>query len=99
MNANARDRSLRPQRGLPVEFHRLLPTTRLHLKANRRRAPIRITGIPKSRQTIVTAPKRANSRLFTDCYPFSAAFAPIDNQIRARRDRFEITAADHEMNN
>ena len=39
---------------------------------------------PKSRQTIVTAPKRANSRFFTDCYPISAAFAPKLNQIAAR---------------
>jgi hypothetical protein len=36
---------------------------------------------PSHGATIVTATKSANSRLFTDCYPKSAAIAPGVNQI------------------
>src|SRR3977135_2998112 len=82
MNAHPRHSGLRPKRCLPAKFHfenRPLPT-HLKIRTTRFRVPIRLK-FPKSRQTIVTASNSANSRLFTNCYPISAAFAPRVNQI------------------
>src|SRR6202041_3234750 len=58
--------------------------------------PTRLS-IPKSRQTIVTAPKRANSRFFTDCYPISAVFRPRVNQIAAAIRAVPRPPPDHEI--
>src|SRR5216684_8232174 len=87
MNADARHGGLRQKRCLPAKFH---PKTahhyRLNLKIKTTRFPQTDScfKFPKSRQTIVTAPKRANSRFFTNCYPISAVFTPKVNQIGPR---------------
>jgi hypothetical protein len=100
MYADASHGGLRPKRGLTAEFHtitahyRLIPKTGTTLCT-----PIRSLGIPKSRQTIVTARKRANSRFFTDCYPISAAFAPRLNQIPNRLDTILVAPSDHGIHN
>src|SRR6266545_7611412 len=100
MNAHARHSGLRPKRCLPAELHSISPTTRLHPKtATVRFRADSASGIPKSRQTIVTAPKGANSRFFTDCYPISAAFTPRVNQILARLDANSAAISDHEIHN
>src|SRR5882757_11095600 len=100
MNADARHGGLRPKRCLTAELHTIIahyPTSPSD-KTVRFRADS-ASGIPKSRQTIVTALKRANSRFFTDCYPISAAFAPRVNQIRARLDTIPVASSDHGINN
>src|SRR4030081_2080857 len=86
MNADARHGGLRPKRCLPAKFH----SKTAHPPKDQTTRVARgdsSSGIPKSRQTIVTAPKRANSRFFTDCYPISAVFAPKLKQIAARSER------------
>src|SRR4030081_3342769 len=82
MNAHPRHGGLRPKRCLPAKFHfenRPLPT-HLMIRTTRFRVPIRLK-FPKSRQTIVTASNSANSRLFTNCSPISAAFAPLATEV------------------
>src|SRR2546427_5739379 len=72
MNADARHGGLRPKRCLPAKFH---PKTahhyRLNLKVRTTRFPRTDScfKFPKSRRTIITAPKRANSRFFTIVTP------------------------------
>jgi hypothetical protein len=55
--------------------------------------------VPKSRRTIVTASKRANSRFFTDCYPISAVFRPKVNQIAPPKAGILPPIPDHEIDN
>src|SRR5271169_1600409 len=101
MNADARHGGLRPKRCLPAKFHAQTAhhdSTQSN-RPTRYRAPIRTLSIPKSGQTIVTAPKSANSRFFTDCYPISAVFAPKLNQIGARLALRPTSLSDHGMNN
>src|SRR3954468_19177889 len=100
MNADARHGGLRPKRGLTAEFH----SKNAHYPTSPSDRSIRVrvesaSGIPKSRQTIVTAPKRANSRFFTDCYPISAALTPRLNQIPARSGPVPAASSDHEIDN
>src|SRR3954447_21024365 len=100
MNADAGHGGLQPKRGLTAEFHSKIahcPTSPLD-KSGRFSAES-ASGIPKSRQTIVTAPKRANSRFFTDCYPISAAIAPRVNQIPARSGLLQAAASNHAIHN
>src|SRR5882762_10825282 len=84
MNADARHGGLRPKRGLPAKLHfENRPTTDSTQRSQRRDYAYRfvLQVFPKSRPTIVTASKRANSRFFTNCYPISAVFRPKVNQI------------------
>src|SRR5690349_2704227 len=101
MNTDARHGCLRPKRCLPAEFHAQTahydPTQ--SNRPTRYGAPIRTLSIPKSGRTIVTAPKSANSRFFTDCYPISAVFAPKLNQTTARLATPPVLLSDHEVNN
>jgi len=88
MNADARDGSLRAKRCLPAKFHAQtahydLPTKR-PARPPTSSVPIRFVRYPQVAATIVFAPKSANSRFFTDCYPISAVFAPKLNQIGRR---------------
>jgi hypothetical protein len=43
-----------------------------------------VSKVPQVTADNSIAPKRANSRFFTDCYPISAVFAPKLNQIPPR---------------
>ena len=81
MYAITRYGCLRPKRCLPAQFHQRSAHHRLYLK------PIGTTSAtesffkyPQVAATIVTAPKCANSRFFTDCYPISAVLAPPADQ-------------------
>src|SRR4030081_346143 len=89
MNADTCHGGLRPKRCLPAKFH--FESCPLLTYPKDQIAPVgranHASGIPKSCETIVTAPKRANSRFFTDCYPISAVFAPNLKQIAARSER------------
>src|ERR1700730_4504010 len=100
MNADARYGGLRPKRCLPAKFHSKTAHYRLTQRSERPDCACRFAfRFPKSRRTIITAPKRANSRFFTDCYPISAVFAPKLNQITPR---FEVVSAEpshHGINN
>src|SRR5215211_6748020 len=99
MNADARHGGLRPKRCLPAKFHQL-PTTDFTQRSERPHcSDDSPSGIPKSRQTIVTAPKRANSRFFTDCYPISAVFASKLNQKAARPEPVPAVAILPQRNN
>src|SRR3982074_1797956 len=84
MNADARHGGLRPKRCLPAKLHaRTAHHYRLTKKSKRPVCACRfVFSFPKSRQTIVTASKRANSRFFTDCYPISAVFTPKLTKLR-----------------
>src|SRR5260370_20457663 len=101
MNADAHHGGKRPKRCLPAKFHSRTAHYRLNLKARttRLRVPIRVSSFPKSRQTIVTASKRANSRFFTNCYPISAVFTPKVNQITPRLGAISGPASHHEIHN
>src|SRR5258708_35519548 len=87
MNADARHSGLRSKRCLPAKFH---PKTAHHYRLNLKvrtnaiYAERFVLQVPQVAQTIVTAPKRANSRFFTNCYPISAVFTPSVNQIGPR---------------
>src|SRR3981081_1785879 len=101
MNADARHGGLRPKRCLPAKLHaKTAHHYRLTKKSKRPDCACRfVFSFPKSRQTIVTASKRANSRFFTDCYPISAVFAPKLNQIGPRLGAITAMRSHHEIHN
>src|SRR6266581_8870489 len=100
MNTDTRHGGLRPKRCLTVQFHSIIAHYQTSPKANRQNSPADSPLVsPSHGQTIVTAPKRANSRFFTDCYPISAAFAPRVNQTPARLDTIPIATSDHAIHN
>src|SRR6516225_9518136 len=86
MHADTRHSSLRPKRGLPAELHDR-PAHYDFTQSNfgpEIPRPIRAFRYPQVAANIITAPKSANSRFFTDCYPISAVLAPVLNQIAPR---------------
>lgn len=99
MYADASHSGLRPKRCLAVQLHSIMPTTRLHSIQVANFPKADSLELPKSRQTIVTALKRANSRFFTDCYPISAALAPKVNQIATRERVVSKATFDHAKDN
>src|SRR5437016_12639337 len=100
MNADARHSGLRTQRCLTVQFHSIIAHYQTSPKADRQNSPADSPLVsPSHGQTIVTAPKRANSRFFTDCYPISAAFAPRVNQITAPFRDLSVAPSDHGIHN
>src|SRR5713226_7108293 len=102
MNADARHGGLRPKRGLPAKLHfENRPTTDSTQRSERPDYACRfvLQVFPKSRRTIVTASKRANSRFFTNCYPISAVFAPKVNQIATRVGMNLAPSSHHKIHN
>src|SRR6266851_3981812 len=101
MNADARHGGSRPKRCLPAKLHPKIAHYGLNSKitTTRLRLPIRASSFPESRQTIVTASKRANSHFFTNSYPISAVFAPKVNQIGTRLGINSAPLSHHEMHN
>src|SRR5260370_18995040 len=102
MNADARHGGLRPKRGLPTQLHfEDRPTTDSTQRSERPDYACRfvLQVFPKSRPTIVTASKRANSRFFTNCYPISAVFASNVNQISTRTGSNSASSSDHQLHN
>src|SRR5712664_3218748 len=102
MNADARHSGLRPKRGLPAKLHfENRPTTASTQRSERPDYACRfvLQVFPKSRWTIVTASKRANSRFFTNCYPISAVFTPSVNQIGPRSSATLALISHHETYN
>src|SRR5438270_9472924 len=79
MNADARHGGLRPKRCLAAELHSQI-TQLTQLKSTDPMGGDSSLVSPSHGATIVTATKSANSRLFTDCYPNTAAIAPAVNQ-------------------
>src|ERR1700740_2237242 len=82
MHTHARDGGLRPKRCLPAKFHSRLPTPTYQETASTRLLCRLTSKVPQVADDNSTAPKRANSRFFTNCSPTSAVFAPEANQIR-----------------
>src|SRR6516164_4719506 len=82
MHTDARDGGLRPKRCLPAKLHSRLPTPTYQETASTRFLCRLTSKVPQVADDNSTAPKRANSRFFTDCYPISARFAPAVDQIR-----------------
>src|SRR5580692_3596942 len=81
MHADTRNGGLRTKRRLPAKFH-TSPAHQDLLKCKIGRfPPSRFLKYPQVTADHITAPKSANSRFFTDCYPIYAAFAPSVNQI------------------
>src|SRR5262249_33237918 len=85
MNAHTGDGGLRAKRCLSAKFH--TKTAHYDLpKTRSARSPHELCAeshfrYPQVAATISFAPKSANSRFFTDCYPISAVFAPKLKQI------------------
>src|SRR6266852_8854956 len=98
MNADTRHGGLRPKRCLPAKFHFESPPL-TYLRRYRPRFARRIVLSPQVAETIVSAPKRANSRFFTDCYPISAVFAPKLNQTPPRIRAALARSSDHGTHN
>src|ERR1700722_983197 len=100
MNAEARHGGMRPKRCLPAQFHPITAHYRLILKKIRTTCTCRfVLSIPKSRQTIVTASKTANSPFFAECDPISAPFAPGVNPIPTPAAPIPAPSPHHEIHN
>src|ERR1700733_15894247 len=99
MYANTCHGGLRTKPCLPAKLHSKI-AHRLYPEISSTHSCVESSrSIPKSRQTIVIAPKRANSRFFTDCYPISAVFRPKVNQTRPRKGAVMVRSSDHETCN
>src|SRR3981189_1741022 len=98
MNTDTRHGGLRPKRCLPAKFHFESPPL-TYTRRSRPRFARRIVLSPQVAENIVSAPKRANSRFFTDCYPISAVFAPKLNQIGPRLGAITAMRSHHKIHN
>src|SRR5476651_1506879 len=98
MNADAHNSGSRPKRCLATKLHSKTAHTDL-LKDQNAGTRRFVLKSPSHGQTIITAPKRANSRFFTDCYPISAVFAPKVDQIGPLKRPVPVRPSHHQIHN